>query len=213
MIRIKKSLCAPASLSTSKQYDGEDVKEQLMKDQHEKCYICERKLVTDFEIEHFKSASNYPHLIQTWENLFLACGYCNRRKSDSFDNNVNPLTTNVEEEISQRINFLQNKAEFTSSVIDVPHTDTIKLLNILYNGKDRMKPRNLKEEKFFNYAKQKIINFMRIINDYMVNPTEKNRRIVAEELSLDKVLLGFKYWVICDNHLVPDFENVMVWNR
>ena len=65
MIRIKKSLCAPASLSTSKQYDGEDVKEQLMKDQHEKCYICERKLVTDFEIEHFKSASNYPHLIQT----------------------------------------------------------------------------------------------------------------------------------------------------
>lgn len=213
MIRIKKSLCAPASLSTSKQYDGEDVKEQLMKDQHEKCYICERKLVTDFEIEHFKSASNYPHLIQTWENLFLACGYCNRRKSDSFDNNVNPLTTNVEEEISQRINFLQNKAEFTSSVIDVPHTDTIKLLNILYNGKDRMKPRNLKEEKFFNYAKQKIINFMRIINDYMVNPTEKNRRIVAEELSLDKELLGFKYWVICDNHLVPDFENVMVWNR
>ena len=150
MIRIKKSLCAPASLSTSKQYDGEDVKEQLMKDQHEKCYICERKLVTDFEIEHFKSASNYPHLIQTWENLFLACGYCNRRKSDSFDNNVNPLTTNVEEEISQRINFLQNKAEFTSSVIDVPHTDTIKLLNILYNGKDRIKPRNLKEEKFFN---------------------------------------------------------------
>lgn len=213
MIRIKKSLCAPASLSTSKQYDGEDVKEQLMKDQHEKCYICERKLVTDFEIEHFKSASNYPYLIQTWENLFLACGYCNRRKSDSFDNNVNPLTTNVEEEISQRINFLQNKAEFTSSVIDVPHTDTIKLLNILYNGKDRMKPRNLKEEKFFNYAKQKIINFMRIINDYMVNPTEKNRRIVAEELSLDKELLGFKYWVICDNHLVPDFENVMVWNR
>lgn len=213
MIRIKKSLCAPASLSTSKQYDGEDVKEQLMKDQHEKCYICERKLVTDFEIEHFKSASNYPHLIQTWENLFLACGYCNRRKSDSFDNNVNPLTTNVEEEISQRINFLQNKAEFTSSVIDVPHTDTIKLLNILYNGKDRMKPRNLKEEKFFNYAKQKIINFMRIINDYMVNPTEKNRRIMAEELSLDKELLGFKYWVICDNHLVPDFENVMVWNR
>ena len=76
-----------------------------------------------------------------------------------------------------------------------------------------MKPRNLKEEKFFNYAKQKIINFMRIINDYMVNPTEKNRRIVAEELSLDKELLGFKYWVICDNHLVPDFENVMVWNR
>ena len=54
---------------------------------------------------------------------------------------------------------------------------------------------------------------MRIINDYMVNPTEKNRRIVAEELSLDKELLGFKYWVICDNHLVPDFENVMVWNR
>ena len=213
MIRIKKSLCAPASLSMTKQYDGEDVKKQLMEDQHEKCYICERKLVTDFEIEHFRSESNYPRLIQTWENLFLACSYCNRRKSDSFDNNVNPLTTNVEEEISQRINFLQNKAEFTSSVADMPHTDTIKLLNILYNGKDRVKPRNLKGEKFFNYAKQKVINFMRIINDYMVDPTEKNKQVVTEELSIDKELLGFKYWIICDNHLASDFESAMIWNR
>lgn len=213
MIRIKKSPCVPASLSTTKQYDGEDVKKQLMEDQYEKCYICERKLVTDFVIEHFKSESHYPYLKQTWENLFIACSYCNGRKSDSFDNNVNPLTTNVEEEISQRINFIQNKAEFDSSVTDVPHTDTIKLLNILYNGKDRMKPRNLKEEKFFNCTKQKVIAFMRIVHDYMVNPTEKNKQVVAEELSINSELLGFKYWIICDNHLMSDFENVMIWNR
>lgn len=206
MIRVKKSSCAPASLSTTNQYDGEDVKEQLMKDQYEKCYICERKLVTDFEIEHFRSECNYPYLMQAWENLFMACGYCNRRKSDSFDNNVNPLTTNVEEEISQRINFSLNKADFVSSVTDIPHTDTIKLLNVLYNGKDGMKPRNLKEEKFFNYAKQKVIAFMRIVNDYMINPTEKNKQVVAEELSIDRELLGFKYWIICDNHLVSDFK-------
>ena len=77
MIRVKKCSVAPASLSRTKRYDGEDVKKQLLEDHHEKCYICERRLVTDFEIEHFKSQDNHPELKQEWSNLFLVCSYCN----------------------------------------------------------------------------------------------------------------------------------------
>lgn len=213
MIREKKSTNAPASLSSNKRYDGEDVKQQLMADQYEKCYICERKLTTDFEIEHLKSQSNYPDLAQEWTNLFMACGYCNRKKSDSFDDNVDPLVTNVEKEISQRIDFEQNKAVFETSVSDNKHENTVEMLNLLYNGKGRMKPRNLKEELFFNYAKQKVIGFMRMVNDYIVTPTDRNKNVVAEELSIDKELLGFKYWIICDNHLGSDFKNNIIWNK
>ena len=58
MIREKKSEEVSLSLSATARYDGEDVKRQLLEDQHEKCYICERKLGTDFQIDHFKSQEN-----------------------------------------------------------------------------------------------------------------------------------------------------------
>lgn len=212
MIKEKKNANVPTSLLRTQQYDGEDVKKQLQGDQHEKCYICERKLTTDFEIEHRKSQNNYPELAQEWTNLFIACGYCNRKKSDSFDDNVDPLTTNVEEEISQRINFKLNKALFATTIADVQHDNTVRMLNLFYNGKSG-KLRKLKEENFFNYAKQKVIGFMRIVNDYLVNPTEHNRDIVAEELGIDKELLGFKYWIIRDYNLSEDFKNNIIWNK
>lgn len=37
MIRERKSENVPSSLLTTSQYDGEDVKAQLLEDQHEKC--------------------------------------------------------------------------------------------------------------------------------------------------------------------------------
>lgn len=213
MIREKKSENVPASLLKTQLYNGEDVKRQLMEDQHEKCYICERKLTTDFEIEHFKSQNKYPDLAREWSNLFLACGYCNRKKSDSFDNNVNPLTVNIEEDIIQRIDFDNNEAIFQSLVADKQHDNTVRMLNLFYNGKGGKKLRNLKEERFFNYAKQKVIGFMKIVNDYLVNPTESNRDIVAEKLDIDKELLGFKYWIIRDYNLSENFKNNIIWNK
>ena len=213
MIREKKSTNTPTSLSSSKRYDGEDVKKQLMADQHEKCYICERKLTTDFEIEHLKSQSKYPDLVQEWANLFLACRYCNEKKSDSFDDNVDPLVTNVEEEISQRIDFGLNKAIFETSVADVQHNNTVRMLNLFYNGKGGKKLRKKKEERFFDYAKQKVIGFMKIVNDYLMHPTEINRNIVVEELGIDKELLGFKYWIIRDYNLNEIFKNNIIWNK
>ena len=213
MIKEKKSTNAPTSLLATKLYNGDDVYAQLLEDQHEKCYICERKLVTDYEVEHFKSENNYPELVQEWTNLFLACGYCNRRKSDSFDDNINPLTTNVEKEISQRIDFGLNKAIFETSVADVQHNNTVRMLNLFYNGKGGKKLRKKKEERFFDYAKQKVIGFMKIVNDYLMHPTEINRNIVVEVLGIDKELLGFKYWIIRDYNLNEIFKNNIIWNK
>ena len=60
MIRVAKSITVPESLTSRKTYDGEDVKKQLFADQHGKCYLCERKVTTDFQIEHLNSQENYP---------------------------------------------------------------------------------------------------------------------------------------------------------
>ena len=117
MIRISKSQIVPESLTETQTYDGEDVQERLLHDQHRKCYLCERTRdvqerllhdqhrkcylcertrTTDFEIEHHKSKKNFPESQQDWENLFLVCGYCNKRKASLFDNIVNPTVCNVE---------------------------------------------------------------------------------------------------------------------
>ena len=211
MIRERKIGIIPSSLLTTSQYDGEDVKVQLLEDQHEKCYICKRKLGTDFEIEHFKSKNNYPELRQEWTNLFLACGYCNKKKSSSFDDNLYPLDTNIENEIEQRIDFSRNKASFTTAIDDAPHQNTVRMLHVFYNGKQKM--RVIKEERFFDEAKQKMNRFLEKVNAFLMEPTPANRTLVAAELSIEQEMLGFKYWVIRDNHLEAEFKDEIVWNK
>lgn len=211
MIRERKSENVPSSLLTTSQYDGEDVKAQLLEDLHEKCYICERKLGTDFEIEHFKSKNNYPELRQEWTNLFLACGYCNKKKSSSFDDNLYPLDTNIENEIEQRIDFSRNKASFVTTINDVTHQNTVRMLHVFYNGKKKM--RVIKEERFFDEAKQKMNRFLEKVNTFLMEPTPANRALVAAELSIEQEMLGFKYWVIRDNHLEAEFKDEIVWNK
>src|ERR1700722_16017775 len=89
MIRVRKSAEIPASLlvANCNSYDGQDVQEALVTDQHEKCYLCEQKTTKSFQIEHHKAkaAGYHPELKYTWSNLFLTCGYCNGRKPNDFD--------------------------------------------------------------------------------------------------------------------------------
>ena len=80
MIRVAKSSVIPCSLSTTKAYDGSDVLQQLEDDHHMKCYLCERSLCTDFQVEHHQSKEIYPELRQDWNNLFWTCAYCNGKK-------------------------------------------------------------------------------------------------------------------------------------
>lgn len=211
MIRVRKSENVPSSLLTTSQYDGEDVKAQLLEDQHEKCYICERKLGTDFEIEHLRSQEKYSKLQKELSNLFMACGYCSRKKSSSFDDNLYPLDTNIEDEIEQRIDFSSNKASFVTTIDDVPHQNTVRMLHVFYNGKKKM--RVIKEERFFDEAKQKMNRFLEKVNTFLMEPTPANRALVAAELSIEQEMLGFKYWVIRDNHLEAEFKDEIVWNK
>jgi len=55
MVKINRSPVAPASLAAMHSYRERDVIEQLIKDFHNKCYICEQK-EPDVQVEHL-----YPH--------------------------------------------------------------------------------------------------------------------------------------------------------
>lgn len=212
MIRVFKSPNVPSSLTTTSRYDGEDVKKQLSSDQHDKCYLCERNRDTDFEIEHHKSEHNYPKLIQDWENLYMGCGYCNRKKSDSFDNTLLPKDVNIEDEIEQCMDLSNNKAVFALKVDDEQHKETEKLLNRIYNG-TRI-GRNFKEKRFFQQALGVYNRFTDLIKAYQENPNPENEKAIRNELSIDKELLGFKYWIIKKDEVLSQvFANDIIWNK
>lgn len=212
MIKIYKSPDAPTSLINTSNYDGEDVKRQLNKDQHKKCYICERRRNTDFEIEHHKSQTNFPSMIQDWNNLFMVCGYCNRKKSSNYDEILNPMDCNIEESIEQRFDIINKKGCFKSNKCDRQHNNTIELLNKIYNGSSSI--RNLKEEQFFEYALSIINRFLELIYHYLENPSYDNEKAVRDDLAIDREMLGFKYWIIRDKPaLLTVFAQDIIWNK
>lgn len=90
MVKIKRSFPAPKSLAeeakkVNGKYDKQDVIEQLKKDFHNKCYICEMKELQDPNVEHLLPHKNgkYPERKFDWENLFWSCGHCNGIKNNS----------------------------------------------------------------------------------------------------------------------------------
>ena len=212
MIRVRKSTVPPKSLTTTSAYDGEDVKRQLMEDQYSKCYLCERSCCTDFQIEHHKSQEHHPELRQNWNNLLMGCSYCNGKKSDSFNNTLNPTTSNIEDEIRQHIDFTNKKVFFDSELHDASHNETIELLSRIHNGTSPA--RKIKEERFFEYVLHVVNGFLSLVREYQNNPTENAEKAVREELSIDQEMLGFKYWIIKDNpQLYSVFAKDIVWNK
>lgn len=162
MIKVFKTSKIPESLNrNTKGYAGEDVQRQLTADQYGKCYLCECSVVTDYQIDHLKSKANFPGLIIEWNNLLLACSYCNRKKSDSFDDILNPLDSSIEDEIEQKIDFQNNMASFKAVSHDVSHDRTVELLESIFNGKCRL--RNNREKQFWNYVKSSLLNFYQIV--------------------------------------------------
>lgn len=212
MIRVSKSSKPPRSLSETNAYDGKDVLQQLESDQYKKCYLCERRLCADFQVEHHKSKNRNPHLRQNWDNLFWACGYCNNKKGDLFDNTLHPTTVNIEAEIKQSIDFPNKRAEFTATATTASHEETITLLSRIHNGTKNV--RTKREENFFEYIISVVNDFQRLVVDYLADPSDEKRSLIQKELEIDKECLGFKYWIIMSNsQLSATFKKDIVWNK
>ncbi len=212
MIRVYKSPNTPLSLSTTQSYNGEDVLQQLENDHHKKCYLCERCLCTEFQVEHHKSQKNHPYLRQDWNNLFWSCDYCNGKKGNKFDNLLDPTAVNIEEEIMQVLNSLQKQAVFTPLEQTDAHTETCQFLTRIHNGKNGL--RKKREENFFEDVMGIVNNFNRLVSQYLNAPTEENKDLVKENLQINKECLGFKYWIIKNNaSLYSMFSADIVWNK
>lgn len=212
MIQIEKSLDT-ASLHT-RGYNQQYVQGQLIKDQHSKCYICEREVVTDYQIDHLHSQANYPDEVEEWTNLLLACSYCNQKKSDKYDSMIDPVHYPIEDWIKQTIDYERGKAEFEATDHAIPFSleSTIKLLSSVFNG--TTPARKVREEQFYDYFRYNMTLFTKACNQYLEERSEENKQIVSDFLKIEAEFLGFKYWIIQSNNLLAEtFIDECRWNR
>lgn len=210
MIRVKKNADEPEGLETS--YNAEGVCKQILEDQHNKCYLCERTVSTDYQVEHLQSQSHHSDLIKDWNNLFIACSYCNSRKSNKGDAILHPSTTNIEELIKQQNDFRSKKVTFMAQSGDNAVVQTSALLSRLYNGKGFI--RSYREERFYEEYLCKLNVFQHTISQYLTTHNEIYKKAIIELLQMDSELLGFKYHIIKENaELYKEFGSCIIWNK
>lgn len=108
MRKINKSVVVPKTLQNApipnsadevdvKFYKADDVRKQLLDDQHNKCAYCECRITKEYnDVEHYRPKSKYYWLGHNWNNLLYSCNLCNRScKNDDFPlaNEENRITT------------------------------------------------------------------------------------------------------------------------
>jgi hypothetical protein len=210
MINFTKSQPAPECLEKQKKlksgkYDCPGVKDRLVKDFYDKCYICEEKDISKKVIEHFQShrGGKDRDLMFDWNNLYLACAHCNEVKGARFDDILN--CTNPEHKITEWIEFKIEsspfaKAEITAIEKSKLTENTVKLLNGVYNGT------NLSNRFNSDSIRKKIIleikDFQQLLSDYFYKPgldaedKAKLRKEIKRNLHPETPFTAFKIWII-----------------
>ncbi|MGG7214970.1 HNH endonuclease [Clostridium nigeriense] len=185
-------------------YNQPEVLEALKLIFNRKCYICENKKITSYNIEHLR-----PHKDQNmdlkfdWDNLFLVCGHCNNIKSYRYENILDCTEVDVDELIAFRKegNFAWDEHIEIKSIVNSTEVDeTVDLLKKVYNGTTAMKKMeavNIKKE-----LRNEIVKFMNVINEYWDaegEDKEDAKYLILRELKPSSAFAAFKRWIIRDN--------------
>lgn len=214
MIRVAKHPVSPASLVRpgNTEYNHQDVQSQLLTDQHHKCYLCERSVGTDYQIEHLKSSHHHPALKTVWSNLFLSCGYCNGKKSNNYDGILNPSTENVEDLIVCKHDVSSKKINFTASQDTAEIRQTIQLLEKVFNGSGKI--RKVREEQFYNQFLKSMNHFVSLVTNFLRDGSDDNIQAICGELQINKEFLAFKKDILKSNAQIADLFNAnLIWNK
>ena len=209
MIRINRNLEAPKVLEEEKKkskgtYNQKEVLHALKIIFNKKCYICENKNVTSYNIEHLR-----PHkddnidLKFSWENLFLACAHCNNIKLANYDNILDCTKVDVDELIAFRKkgNFSWDEnIEIIPLKNSIEIHETVELLQKVYTGTTEMK--KLECSNIIKELRNEITKFIDAINDYKESNGEDKedaKNLINRHLKANSPFAAFKRWIIRDN--------------
>lgn len=203
-IQKAKEILEKEKSKKSGEYNKTEVLDALKYVFNNKCYICENKKVTSYNIEHYK-----PHrdssidLKFQWENLFLSCAHCNNIKSDKYENILDCTKVEVDELISFRKkgSFAWDEKieiEALNSLDEVK--ETVDLLKKVYDGTTSMK--KLEALNIRKELRRELQKFINAINEYDETDgadKEDAEMLIIRELKSNSPFAAFKRWIIRDN--------------
>lgn len=184
-------------------YNISEVNEALREMFHGKCYICENKQITSYQIEHLIPHRGNIDLKYDWNNLFLACAHCNNIKLDKFDPIIDCTKENVEELIAfRKRGYFGIDEELVFDVLDYrPEIEnTVKLLHEVYYGSTPQK--KMEATIIRRLLRIELSNFKEYVREYKEAEDEEKedlKYLLQQQLRDDSPFVAFKRWLIRDN--------------
>ena len=170
---------------------------------HGKCYICENRQITSYQIEHLIPHHGNMDLKYEWNNLFLACAHCNNTKLDKFDPIIDCTKENVEELIAFRKEGYFGKDEkliFDMLDFRIETQNTVQLLQEVYYGSTPQK--KMEATILRRFLRKELSEFKEYVREYMEAEDEEKedlRYLLQQQLSECSSFAAFKRWLIRDN--------------
>lgn len=188
---------------TDSGYNTPEVNAALREMFHGKCYICENKEATSYQIEHLAAHRGNLNLKYDWQNLFWACAHCNNTKLDRFE----PILDCTKEDIEAAIAF-RKKGYFGTDeeLLFEPLDDreatlnTGQLLREVYYGTTPQK--KIEAAILRKQLRKEIAEFKRYVRDYKEAEDEEKedlKCLLKRELGDASPFAAFKRWLIRDN--------------
>lgn len=184
-------------------YNTPEVNAALKEMFHGKCYICENKQITSYQIEHFLPHRGDAKLKYDWNNLFLACAHCNNIKSDKFEPIIDCTKENVEGLIAfRREGYFGTDEKLIFDMLDsrIETQNTVKLLQETYYGSTPQK--KMEAIILRRTLRKELSEFKEYVREYMEAEDEEKedlKCLLKQQLGDGSAFAAFKRWLIRDN--------------
>lgn len=193
-------------------YNTENVNMALRDIFHGKCYICENKKATSYQIEHLIPYKENMDLKYRWENLFWVCAHCNNIKLDKYD----PIIDCTKEDVENLIAFRkegyfgeQEELVFTPLKESEEVKNTVELLHDAYYGTT---PQKKMEAKILRkMLRENLSAFKNYVWEYYeAEGSEKEdlELLLKSELRDSSEFTAFKRWLIYDNERYSELKSI-----
>jgi len=216
MVRLIKSvLPKDIEIKHPKDYQTGPIFQLLCDDCYGKCYICEHIPIPPV-VEHLVAHKGDPALEFSWNNMFLACSYCNNVKNKRiFDRGIiNPTEIDPEEFISLELKF----DDLREIVIVKPINNidvsgqtfvdrTVELLDAVYNNTSDRVNQKVASVNLKNRLSKIMRDFYLLVENFKAERNSGDFDNISSEISRKSEFAAFKRMVVrCDPGLIKDFE-------
>lgn len=196
--------------SSGSSYNTENVNAALKEVFYGKCYICENKEATSYQIEHLQPHRGEKELKYDWKNLFWVCAHCNNIKLDEYE----PILDCTKEDVERIIAFrkkgyfgTEEKLEFIPLIENNESVqNTVALLKAVYYGTTSQK--KIEARILRKNLRKSLSRFKEYVREYQEAEDEEEKEdigiLLRRELKSSSAFTAFKRWLIWDNEMYSE---------